>query len=651
MNSVNKWRKDFLNYLEGTLSEQKKAQFEAALKQSAELQNELASYSRIVQMEREVSKEFSKESLELDERFVSKVMAEIQHRPNFLRSLFMNINLSSRQFATAIGGLAVASLCIVLVKSPEFKNVGQSESISQSFSEVAGGIAENTDNGLRSDQPILLKPAEELVASTTGKNETITAKIPKNFEDKLQEIERQASDLTAPKAVSTGKVHLDSEVTALKSVGAIAQNSGTSLETRGRIQKSKEDIEEKYRALTEKAKALPNRTPIAQNLDMAAQMPQMPAPVADLQSRSYISNTSNTERYNAYIENAPVLTKVEPMSTFSIDVDTGSYTNSRRFLQSGQLPPSDAVRIEEFINYFTYNYPTQSKQPFAANFEAAPAPGESGKYLLKIGIKGETKVEDEKRKPWNLTFLIDVSGSMNAPNKLPLVQRSLELLANNMQEGDTVSIVTYAGSSGVLLPPTSIQNRSAILSAISRLQSGGGTHGSAGIVQAYDTAQQAFNKNGVNRVILATDGDFNIGVTNQDELIRLIEEKRKSGITLTTLGFGEGNYNEATMEQLANKGNGNYFYIDGYGEARKVFSEDLAGTIEVIAKDVKLQIEFNPEHVAQYRLVGYENRKLKNEDFANDKIDAGEIGAGHTVTALYELVLTGTDAEKNLSPS
>jgi Ca-activated chloride channel family protein len=247
-------------------------------------------------------------------------------------------------------------------------------------------------------------------------------------------------------------------------------------------------------------------------------------------------------------------------------------------------------------------------------------------------------------KPWNLVFLVDVSGSMNEPNKLPLVQRSLELLVNQMRPGDRVSLVTYAGSSGVVLPPTEISERSKILSAISNLASGGGTHGAAGIQEAYRLAQESFIKDGVNRVILATDGDFNVGVTSTQELIRLIEEKRKSGVTLTTLGFGTGNYHEALIEQLANKGDGNYFYIDSFGEARKVFETNLWGTVQVVAKDVKLQVEFNPAHVLEHRLIGYENRALQHHEFSDDRVDAGEIGSGHRVTALYEVVLAGTAA-------
>jgi len=331
----------------------------------------------------------------------------------------------------------------------------------------------------------------------------------------------------------------------------------------------------------------------------------------------------------------------EPVSTFSIDVDTGSYTNARRFIRAGQLPPVDSVRVEEFINYFDYNYPDQTEKPFGVNYEIAPSPLDKGRMLLKLGIKARAAVNSER--PWNLIFLIDVSGSMSDSNKLGLVKQALKILVGKMRTNDRIGIVTYAGSSGVALEPTGVGERAKIEQVIDGLAAGGSTYGSGGIEAAYQLAQRSFISEGVNRVILATDGDFNVGITDREQLIRLIEQKRKSGVTLTTIGVGQGNIQEATMEQLANKGNGNYFYLDSFQEARKVFETDLAGTIEVVAKDVKLQVEFNPSVVSSYRLIGYENRALKREDFNNDTVDAGEIGSGHTVTALYELTLVGSN--------
>ncbi|MCB0354207.1 MAG: VWA domain-containing protein, partial [Bdellovibrionales bacterium] len=352
------------------------------------------------------------------------------------------------------------------------------------------------------------------------------------------------------------------------------------------------------------------------------------------------------ERYAQYTENSPTFVTSDPVSTFSIDVDTGSYTNARRFLSQGTKPPKDSVRIEEFLNYFHYSYPAPKDEPFGLTYEIAPNPFETEKFILRLGIKA--RENRSQVKPWNLVFLIDVSGSMMDQSKLPLVKQALTLLVKNMSANDRVSIVTYAGYSGIALAPTGGDDKERAISVIQSLGAGGSTHGSAGIDTAYRLAKESFVPGGVNRVILTTDGDFNVGTTDQSALVRLIEEKRESGVSLTTIGVGSGNYYESMMEQLANKGNGNYFYLDSFKEARKVFEHDLAGTIETVAKDVKLQIEFNPENVKQYRLIGYENRKLQREDFDNDRIDAGEIGAGHTVTALYELVLTNTPAAEHV---
>ena len=353
------------------------------------------------------------------------------------------------------------------------------------------------------------------------------------------------------------------------------------------------------------------------------------------------------ENYSEIKENEFVRVVDQPLSTFSIDVDTASYANARRFLQRGQLPPKDAVRIEEMINYFNYDYaPPEGELPFAARFAQTDCPWNAQHKLVRIALKGR-EIAQDTRPPLNLVFLLDVSGSMNSPNKLPLVKRSMEMLTNQLDERDRVSIVVYAGASGLVLPPTSGADRNKILSALESLQAGGGTAGGAGIQLAYNTALENFHKKGVNRVILYTDGDFNIGVTQGGDLNRLIEKKAKDGIFLSVLGFGMGNYKDGTLEGLADKGNGNYAYIDTFSEARKVLVDQITGTLVTIAKDVKIQVEFNPARVAGYRLIGYENRMLAAEDFNDDTKDAGEIGAGHTVTALYELVPAGqpvTDA-------
>ncbi|WDE01609.1 vWA domain-containing protein [Thalassomonas actiniarum] len=351
------------------------------------------------------------------------------------------------------------------------------------------------------------------------------------------------------------------------------------------------------------------------------------------------------ENYAKVDENGVFRVDETPVSTFSIDVDTGSYSNMRRMINQGRLPPGDAIRVEELINYFSYLYPVPgtNTQPFSVTTEMAPAPWNEKRQLLRIGLKGY-ELDKAQIKAANLVFLLDVSGSMNQVNKLPLLVKSLKMLTRQLNENDRISIVVYAGASGVVLENAKGNETAKIAMALDKLQAGGSTHGSAGIEQAYQLAQQYFIDGGVNRVILATDGDFNVGTVNIETLKDLIARKREAGIGLTTLGFGAGNYNDMLMEQLADVGNGNYAYIDTLNEARKVLVDEISSTLQTIAKDVKIQLEFNPEFVAEYRLIGYENRLLKREDFNNDKIDAGEIGAGHTVTALYELTMVGSEA-------
>jgi Ca-activated chloride channel homolog len=356
----------------------------------------------------------------------------------------------------------------------------------------------------------------------------------------------------------------------------------------------------------------------------------------------------NTENYNRIDDNPFHRVGNEPLSTFSIDVDTASYSNMRRFITQGQLPPKDAVRIEELINYFTYNYPQPTgNRPFSVTTEVTTAPWNPQHKLVQVGLQGK-RLESETLPPSNLVFLIDVSGSMGEADKLPLVQQSLKLLVNKLRPEDRVSLVVYAGNAGVVLPATPGSQKTKILAAIDRLQAGGSTAGGQGIELAYKIAKQNFLKSGNNRVILATDGDFNVGVSSDAELTRLIEQKRDQGIFLTVLGFGTGNYKDGKMEQLADKGNGNYAYIDTLLEAKKVLVNDIRGTLFTIAKDVKIQVEFNPAKVQAYRLIGYENRLLQNQDFNDDKKDAGEIGAGHSVTALYEIIPTGVNSKVKL---
>ncbi len=348
------------------------------------------------------------------------------------------------------------------------------------------------------------------------------------------------------------------------------------------------------------------------------------------------------ERYAAIVSNPVRLVAEHPVSTFSIDVDTASYANVRRMLNGGTLPPADAVRVEEMINYFSYQYPTPSsrQQPFQISSEMARTPWNPHSYLLRVGLKGY-EVPTAQLPPANLVFLVDVSGSMLAPNRLPLAQQALRLLTQQLRAQDRVSLVTYAGATRIELEPTPGHEKEKILAAINRLSAGGSTNGGAGIQLAYQLARQGFIRGGINRVLIATDGDFNVGVTSHAALIDLIKQARTSGVSLSTLGFGMGNYNDKTLEQLADVGNGNHAYIDNLNEAHKVLVGQMAGTLHTIAQDVKIQIEFNPALIAEYRLIGYENRQLQREDFNNDKVDAGDIGAGHSVTALYEVVFQG----------
>lgn len=367
----------------------------------------------------------------------------------------------------------------------------------------------------------------------------------------------------------------------------------------------------------------------------------MPAPMP-MQERATLDLRSEPREQYANLPDNPVHRVAEtPVSTFSVDVDTGSYANVRRFLNQGRLPPEGAVRLEEMVNYFPYTYalPTDGS-PFGVTTELAATPWNPRTKLLRIGIKASDRAVADLA-PANLVFLVDVSGSMDRREGLPLVKSTLKLLVDQLRDQDRVSLVVYAGESRVVLKPTSGRDKSTIRNAIDQLTAGGSTAGASGIELAYQMAREGFIDKGINRILLATDGDFNVGVSDFDSLKQMAVEQRKSGVSLTTLGFGVDNYNEHLMEQLADAGDGNYAYIDNLREARKVLVEQLSSTLAVVARDVKLQVEFNPAQVSEYRLLGYENRALKREDFNNDKVDAGEIGAGHTVTALYEIVPKG----------
>ena len=365
----------------------------------------------------------------------------------------------------------------------------------------------------------------------------------------------------------------------------------------------------------------------------------------ELAPKDFKKEDFNTESYDKIVENAFVGTISNPLSTFSVDVDRAAYANVRRFLENNQLPPPDAVRIEEMINYFNYNYPQPSgEHPFSVNLELAECPWNAEHQLIAIGLKGK-EIEVKDLPSSNLVFLIDVSGSMSDPNKLPLLKQSFKILIEKLRPSDRVAMVVYAGAAGLVLPSTSCDEKDDIIKAFDKLEAGGSTAGGEGIKLAYKVAKENFIDGGNNRIILATDGDFNIGESSDAAMERLIEKKREEGIFLTVLGFGMGNYKDSKMEKLSNSGNGNYAYIDNILEAKKTLGKEFFGTIYTIAKDVKLQIEFNPAKVKAYRLIGYENRMLNKEDFNDDKKDAGDIGAGHTVTALYEIIPAGSKEE------
>ncbi|MBT9302145.1 vWA domain-containing protein [Pseudomonas sp. TAE6080] len=368
----------------------------------------------------------------------------------------------------------------------------------------------------------------------------------------------------------------------------------------------------------------------------------MPAPMAMHDAVAMEYRAEPREQYQNLPDNPVHSVAQTPVSTFSVDVDTGSYANVRRFLNQGRLPPEGAVRLEEMVNYFPYDYalPTDGS-PFGVTTEVASTPWNPNTRLLRIGIKASERAVAELA-PANLVFLVDVSGSMDRREGLPLVKSTLKLLVDKLRAQDRVSLVVYAGESRVVLKPTSGRDKAKIRNAIDQLTAGGSTAGASGIELAYQMAREGFIDQGINRILLATDGDFNVGISDFDSLKQMAVDQRKSGVSLTTLGFGVDNYNEHLMEQLADAGDGNYAYIDNLREARKVLVEQLSSTLAVVARDVKLQVEFNPAQVSEYRLLGYENRALKREDFNNDKVDAGEIGAGHTVTALYEIVPKGT---------
>lgn len=485
---------------------------------------------------------------------------------------------------------------------------------------------------------VLLLAACEPNPQVDSPANTNTGQQKEQLLNKDKETGAEAADVTEVDALESEEL-ADQSLRLIKSDDQVIQHAE---KARQQVVKLEEKIQAQKKAAKSKtaymesavAKMAIQQPSFRHNFSHNIQAPTMPQ--------------SNRENYSHNTDNPFNLVLDQPVSTFSIDVDTASYANVRRILNQGTLPPFDAVRVEEMINYFSYNYAQPETGPFSVYSEVGPSPFNAQKHLIHIGIQGN-KIEDSTRPAANLVFLVDVSGSMNSADKLGLLKNALKMLSKQLTENDSVAIVVYAGAAGTVLKPTRGDNNAAIVDALTRLSAGGSTNGGAGIELAYRLAKQSYIKGGINRVILATDGDFNVGMVNQQALKNRVEQQRKSGVSLSIVGFGRGNYNDALMQELAQNGNGNAFYIDNLNEARKVLVEELSSTLVTIAKDVKIQIEFNPDIVSEYRLIGYETRALKREDFNNDKIDAGDIGAGHTVTAIYEISLRGS-ANQSVDP-
>lgn len=645
------------------MGQAEQVEFESQLFKDSGLKQSFLGYLKVLAAE----KFLREQKFSLNANFIVKLMNQIEKNENhFLRRLKMKINLNKRSLMTGTACLATLAIVVVTASHVSKLDTGPSSIIPGPETQQAPAVkAPATIPVTKSNDSDAKAPKEEAkrtIASgqriyemeqqeTAAYNQVdkpVKAQISQLPHQRAVSIVEGLADLSHPLQRKDGSQSVKLGKGKIATRGALSINKndllGSARHTRAGRPAAVSPIDglsSKKEVYRSEEKHLGRSKPAGLEGGRWTAYRGQPEPFADefvyRQQQRIYQPAANNERYIGYTENARTAVLDEALSTFSIDVDTGSYTNARRFLQQGQFPPQESIRIEEFVNYFKYNYPVQTEKPFTLTYEIAPSPLEQDRYLLNLGIKArDASVSD---KPWNLVFLIDVSGSMSASNKLELVKKSLRILVGKMRASDRIAIVTYAGSAGVALPSTGFNQKERILQVVNSLRAGGSTYGSSGIEMAYRVANNNRINGGVNRVILATDGDFNVGVTSHQDLIRMIEEKRRSGITLTTVGVGSGNYKEATMEQLANKGNGNYFYIDNYKEARKVFETDLFANMEVVAKDVKLQIEFNPNQVAEYRLIGYDNRKLRKEDFNNDRIDAGEIGAGHTVTALYEIVL------------
>lgn len=628
MNIKNK----FIELIEGSLAEAEKNKVLSEIESNPALKKEWEEYQELVNMEKKISGE----SHNLDHKFTQKVMSEIESKKkiNFFSKLFSLLQISPRYMYAGVGGLAVIVLALNL--SNYRTTVLNNKLMSESSCDSNCGKVSESEIMVQRAPADLPKLADEKL-----KKETLD-----ELANKPSDTVAQGGAVEPAKQESMKVAEEKGQITTSNGIGDIVRE----IEPVAPLGQAKvgNDVEKKdydFNARVSKKEAPSMELAVSADLGAA---PEVAVPTGRLDGGSYEKALARGgEKYAGYQESVLTSVKDQSVSTFSVDVDTASYTNMRSYLKLGQVPPADSVRVEEYLNYFNYDYPVQYEKPFNLSYEIAPSPLEPKKYLLKLGIKA--KDIRESSKPWNLVFLLDVSGSMDSPDKLDLLKKSLRILLDNMRSQDKVSIVTYSGRTETLLDGSTLKEKDKILAVVDKLYASGSTDGGSGLKDAYAVAKKNLIKEGINRIILATDGDFNVGVTDTNQIVKIVEEEAKSGVTMTTLGFGQGNINDQTMEQVANKGNGNYFYVDSLEEARRVFEKKLYGTVEVVAKDVKLQVEFNPAKVSNYRLIGYDNRVLKNEDFNNDSVDAGEIGAGHTVTALYEVILKDSEAAKELS--
>ncbi len=634
----------FQDLVDGTLSKTETAALLQDIASNEALSRSFESFKEILRIESDLSQE----RYELNENFVVKVMdaLESQEQRSFIRRAIEMFTVNRRQVAGALTVCVVISLGVYVANRAPLSDLlpGQSGNVVEVATKPAP-IAQSADSQVSKPPNAPAPQASSLVAPTTE------APLPPPPSEKKAGSPPTGVQSNAETSASSSLGTLDQTISE---GGAAAKRTAPSV-----------TLDRKQKVPTSAASgrswpaepSLENANKVADQYSMSTSRPlqsDRPVPSAseatDLEAQETDDNSNDASRVREassdMLEGASQSPTTNPISTFSIDVDTGSYTNTRRALHEGHLPAPESVRVEEFLNYFDYNYPVQNSKPFALDYEIAPSPLSPKKYLLRLALAAKTAPRSEQ--PWNLVFLVDVSGSMSGSDRIDLLKRSLALLVAQMRPSDTVSIVTYAGSAGVLLDGGKGVEKSRILATIESLDTGGSTNGSGGIAAAYKTAMKHLIPGCTNRVILVTDGDFNVGTTSMKALTQLIAQQRDSGITLTTIGVGSDNFRDTMMEQLADVGNGNYFYLDSFTEARKIFETDLVGNIEVVAKDVKIQVEFNPRTVAQYRLIGYENRQLRREDFDDDRVDAGEIGSGHRVTALYELMLTDPPAR---SPS